>query len=83
MATTTLAGRSVSRLCEYEHVPRLVPRVGPFGVALALYQTWLRLPPRHRAHLMRLAAEHGGRIAVKHGPRVAATVIRARQRTKP
>jgi hypothetical protein len=82
MASSPLAGRNVSELCEYEVVPRLVPRVGPLGVALALYQTWLRLPPRHRAQLMRLAAEHGSRIAVKQGPRVA-TVVRARRRPKP
>jgi hypothetical protein len=62
---------------------RLTPRIGPFGVALALWETWLRLPPRHRAQLMRLAAKQGQRLAVKHGPRVAASVARRTIRTKP
>jgi hypothetical protein len=53
------------------------------GVALALYQTWLRLPPKQRALLMSIAAEHGRRVAVKHGPRVAASVARRRSGPKP
>ena len=64
-------------------MPRLTPRIGPFGVALALWETWLRLPPRHRARLMRLAADEGRRLAIKHGPRVAASVARRSLRTKP
>ena len=72
-------------------MPRLVPRIGPFGAALALYETWLRLPPRHRAQLTgiavvhgrRLAIRHGQRIAVKHGPRVAAAIVRRGLRAKP
>ena len=64
-------------------MPRLAPRIGPFGVALALWETWLRLPPRHRAQLMRLAAKQGRSLAVKHGPRVAASVARRSLRTKP
>ena len=62
-------------------MPRLPARV-PLGVALALYETWLRLPPRQRAQLMNIAAEHGRRVAVKHGPRVAASLVRRSLRTK-
>jgi hypothetical protein len=63
-------------------MPRLPARV-PLGVAIALYQTWLRLPPKQRAQLMGIAAEHGRRVAMKHGPRVAASLVRRRYGSKP
>jgi len=64
-------------------MPRLAPRIGPLGVALALYETWLRLPPRHRAQLKGIAVVHGRRVAVKHGPRVASAIVRRGRRPKP
>jgi hypothetical protein len=52
-------------------VPRLTPRVGPLGLALAAWDIWRRLPPRQRKQILN--------IARKHGPRVAARVLRAAQ----
>jgi hypothetical protein len=69
-------------VCEYEEVPRIAPRA-PIGLALALYQAWLRLPPKQRAQIMSIAAEQGRRVAVKHGPRVAAAVVRKSFSPKP
>ncbi len=48
-------------------MPR-VTRVKPVGVAIALYETWKRLPPHHRARLMGMAR--------RHGPRVAASIVK-------
>ena len=50
-------------------MPRLTPRVGPLGLALAAWDIWRRLPPRQRKQILN--------IARKHGPRVAARVLRA------
>jgi hypothetical protein len=55
-------------------VPRL-KRVQPIGIAIALYETWRRLPPHHRERLMGMAR--------RHGPRVAASLVRRRLRVKP
>ena len=77
-------------MCDYGTMSRLASRV-PVGVALALYQAWLRLPPKQRAQLMSIAAEHGrrvavkhgSRVAIKHGPRLAALLAGRRLRVKP
>jgi hypothetical protein len=53
---------------------RLRPRIGPFGVALAMYDVWRRLPPRQRKLVLQLAR--------KHGPKVAARVLEMRRATK-
>jgi hypothetical protein len=54
-------------------MPRL-GRVGPFGVVMAVYETWRRLPPKHRQRLMGMAR--------RHGPRVAASLVRRRMRAR-
>jgi len=43
-------------------------RARPLGLALAVYETWRRLPPEHRRRLL-VAAR-------RHGPRVASSLIR-------
>ena len=43
-------------------------RARPLGLALAVYETWRRLPPEHRQRLL-VAAR-------RHGPRVASSLIR-------
>ena len=53
---------------------RLTPRIRPLGLALAVYETWRRLPPKQRQHLVV--------VARRHGPRVAASVIRRGRRFK-
>ncbi|HET7745165.1 MAG TPA: hypothetical protein VFK76_10535 [Gaiellaceae bacterium] len=53
-------------------MPRVRPRLRPLTVALALYETWRRLPPHHRRTLM-LAAR-------RHGPGVAASLVRRGRR---
>ena len=43
---------------------RLVSRrIGPFGVALTLWDVWRRLPPKQRRWMMQQARTHGPRIA--------------------
>ena len=46
-------------------------RVGPWGTALALWEIWKRIPPKHRKRLLRQAR--------KHGPRLAKQVYKARR----
>jgi hypothetical protein len=55
-------------------MPRLGPRFGPIGLALAAYDVWRRLPPKQRKQVVD--------VARKHGPKVAARVMQAR-RGKP
>lgn len=43
-------------------MPRL-PRLGPFGAALALWDVWRRLTPKQRKWLASQAKQHGPRIA--------------------
>ena len=43
-------------------------RARPLGLALAVYETWRRLPPEHRHRLLVAATQHG--------PRVASSLIR-------
>ncbi len=43
---------------------RLFPgKMGPIGVALAAYDIWRRIPPRHRRMLVAEARRHGTRVA--------------------
>jgi hypothetical protein len=42
---------------------------------MAVYETWRRLPPKHRQRLMGMAR--------RHGPRVAASLVRRRMRARP
>jgi hypothetical protein len=49
-------------------------KMGPVGVALAAYDIWRRIPPRHRR---RLVAE-----ARKHGPRLAKAAVERRRRRR-
>jgi hypothetical protein len=55
-------------------MPRLAPKVGPLGLALAAWDIWRRLPPRQRKQVIN--------IARKHGPKVAARVLRAGARAR-
>ena len=44
-------------------MPRLVTRrLGPFGVALTLWDVWRRLPPKQRRWVVRQARAHGPRM---------------------
>jgi hypothetical protein len=56
-------------------VASATPQIRGLGVAIALYETWRRLPPRHREQLMSAAR--------RHGPRVAASLVRRKVRVKP
>ena len=38
-------------------------RVGPWGTALALWEIWKRIPPKHRKRLLQQARKHGPRLA--------------------
>ena len=38
-------------------------KMGPLGVALAAYDIWRRIPPRHRRMLVAEARRHGTRVA--------------------
>jgi hypothetical protein len=49
-------------------------KMGPVGVALAAYDIWRRIPPRHRR---RLVAE-----ARRHGPRLAKAAVERRRRRR-
>jgi len=43
---------------------RFFPRkMGPIGMALAAYDIWRRIPPRHRRMLVAEARRHGTRVA--------------------
>jgi hypothetical protein len=55
-------------------MPRLAPKVGPLGLALAAWDIWRRLPPRQRKQIIN--------IARRHGPKVAARVLRASSRAR-
>jgi hypothetical protein len=55
-------------------VARLLRRTGPIGIALAAWDIWRRIPPRHRKTLIKQARVHG--------PRIAAHVVNARRRRR-
>jgi hypothetical protein len=55
-------------------MPKLGRRMGPWGAALAAWDLWRRIPPKHRK---RLLAE-----ARKHGPRLAKQAIDARRKRR-
>ncbi len=38
-------------------------RVGPWGLALTLWDIWRRIPPQHRRRLLTQARRHGPGIA--------------------
>jgi hypothetical protein len=38
-------------------------RVGPWGLALTIWDIWRRIPPQHRKRLVDQARRHGPRIA--------------------
>jgi len=45
-------------------MPRLITRrLGPFGVALTVWDVWRRLPPKQRRWVLQQARAHGPRIA--------------------
>ena len=48
-------------------------RVGPWGAAIALWEIWKRIPPKHRKRLLQQAR--------KHGPRLAKQAFKARRRS--
>ncbi|HEY3184409.1 MAG TPA: hypothetical protein VGJ77_16330 [Gaiellaceae bacterium] len=48
-------------------------RVGPWGLALTVWDIWRRIPPRHRKRLVEQARHHG--------PRLARQAYEARRRT--
>jgi hypothetical protein len=47
-------------------------KAGPLGTAIALWEIWKRIPPKHRRRLLRQAR--------KHGPRLAKQAYKARRR---
>lgn len=47
---------------------------GPVGLALALFDLWRRLPPKHRKRALKAAR--------KHGPRLASTLLERRRRRR-
>jgi hypothetical protein len=53
-------------------IPIVGRRVGPFGLALTVWDIWRRLPPRQRRQLMDQAR--------KHGPRIARQAVASRRR---
>ena len=38
-------------------------RAGPLGLALAAWDIWKRIPPKHRKMILRQARRHGPRVA--------------------
>jgi hypothetical protein len=46
-------------------VPPLIRPPGAIGLALAAYDIWRRIPPKHRKQLLKQAGKHGPRIAAK------------------
>ena len=38
-------------------------RVGPWGVALTVWDVWRRIPPKQRKRLLQQARKHGPRLA--------------------
>jgi hypothetical protein len=50
---------------------RLGRRAGPWGTALALWELWKRIPPKHRRRILKQAR--------KHGPRLAKHAVKARR----
>ena len=46
-------------------MPRLVPKIGPVGLALAAWDVWRRLPPAQRKQVVELARRHGPTVASK------------------
>lgn len=46
-------------------MPRLVPKIGPFGMALTAWDLWRRLPPEQRKQALDLARKHGPTVASK------------------
>jgi hypothetical protein len=38
-------------------------RAGPWGAALAVWEIWKRIPPKHRKRLLQQARKHGPRLA--------------------
>jgi len=42
---------------------RFPGKMGPIGVAIAAYDIWRRIPPRHRRMLVAEARRHGTRVA--------------------
>ncbi|HZO98268.1 MAG TPA: hypothetical protein VFB42_12940 [Gaiellaceae bacterium] len=53
---------------------RLGRRAGAWGTALAVWDLWKRIPPKHRRRLLRQAR--------KHGPRLVKTVYAARRKRR-
>ena len=47
-------------------------RIGPWGVVIAFWELWKRIPPKHRKRLLQQAR--------KHGPRLAKQALAARRR---
>jgi len=46
-------------------VPRVVPRLGPAGVAISAWKLWRRLPPKQRKRILRQVRKHGPKVAAK------------------
>lgn len=53
---------------------KLKLRPGIWGLAIAAYDVWKRLPPKQRKQALNLAR--------KHGPKVAKQVVKARRSMK-
>ena len=62
-------------------VPRVTPKAGPIGLALAAYDVWRRLPPRHRRLLVKEARRVGPIVAAQaiHSVRAFRTSLRQKR----
>ena len=49
-------------------------RAGPWGTALAFWEIWKRIPPKHRKRLLQQAR--------KHGPKLAKQAYKARRKSR-
>jgi hypothetical protein len=49
-------------------------RAGPWGTALAAWELWKRIPPKHRKRLLQQAR--------KHGPALAKQAVKARRKSR-
>ena len=55
-------------------MPKFKLRPTAWGLAVAAWDVWRRLPPKQRQQALKLAR--------KHGPKVAKQIVKARRKTK-
>jgi hypothetical protein len=64
----------MSATCENPPMAKLGRRTGAWGMVVAIWQLWKRIPPKHRKRLLQQAR--------KHGPKLAKRAYRARRRIR-